>query len=265
MSAKSLSKIRHRLTKKSADSEPEARSGRNWLMILLLPLWVTIAYIVSNLIIYVVLWVLSHLGVSPENYLRPAVLQTTLAASVYAITIALVIGIPYAVRKRPTSLKVLGLDRLPSWTDIGLAPVGMIVYLLAYSGLLWLVLQLVPSFPVNQTQDVGFEALGARLDNLLAFATLVVIAPIAEETLFRGYLYGKLKNHIPAIVAALATSLLFAVAHQQLNVGLDVFALSLVLCGLRSLTGSIWAGILLHMLKNGIAYYELFIRPLTGG
>jgi membrane protease YdiL (CAAX protease family) len=100
---------------------------------------------------------------------------------------------------------------------------------------------------------------------MLAFVTLVVLAPIAEETLFRGYLYGKLKGHVPAIIAAIATSLLFGVAHMQWNVGIDVFILSLVLCGLRSLTGSIWSGILVHMIKNAIAFYFLFINPILGG
>jgi len=30
---------------------------------------------------------------------------------------------------------------------------------------------------------------------------------------------------------------------------------------LREVTGSIWAGTLLHMLKNGIAFYFLFVNP----
>jgi membrane protease YdiL (CAAX protease family) len=102
------------------------------------------------------------------------------------------------------------------------------------------------------------------MDNILAFITLVVIAPFAEELLFRGYLYGKLKSNVPTVVAAITTSLLFGLAHQQLNVGIDVFILSLVLCTLRSLTGSIWAGVLVHIIKNALAYYLLFVAPLMG-
>jgi membrane protease YdiL (CAAX protease family) len=123
----------------------------------------------------------------------------------------------------------------------------------------------VPGFPIDQAQDIGFKVYGSRLDNILAVVTLVIMASVAEEVLFRGYLYGKLKNSVPAIIAALATSLLFAAAHGQLNVAVDVFVLSLILCGLRSLTGSIWAGILVHMIKNAIAYYALFVSPFVGG
>jgi membrane protease YdiL (CAAX protease family) len=78
-------------------------------------------------------------------------------------------------------------------------------------------------------------------------------------------LYGKLKNRVPAVVAAIVTSLLFGLAHFQWNVAIDVFILSLILCALRSLTGSIWAGVLVHVIKNSLAYYLLFVAPLIGG
>jgi membrane protease YdiL (CAAX protease family) len=90
---------------------------------------------------------------------------------------------------------------------------------------------------------------------------LVVIAPFAEEILFRGYLYGKLRKSIPTWLAMVVTSALFGAIHAQWNVGVDVFVLSMVACSLREVTGGIWAGILLHMLKNGLAFYILFINP----
>jgi membrane protease YdiL (CAAX protease family) len=42
----------------------------------------------------------------------------------------------------------------------------------------------------------------------------------------------------------------------------DTFSLGLVLGSLRLITGSIWAGVLLHALKNSVAYYFLFIYTL---
>jgi membrane protease YdiL (CAAX protease family) len=235
-----------------------------WKMLGLLPLWVGGAFLVSNLIVAAVLLVLGWFHISLETYLRPAILQTVIATVIYVITIAIVIAVPYKWGRR-TDLNILGLQRLPSWTDIGLTPVAFVVYTLIVTILLALLASWFPALPLNEAQDVGFKSLGSRVDNMMAFVTLVVLAPLAEETLFRGYLYGKLKRYVPAIWAAVATSLLFGVAHFQLNVGIDVFVLSLILCGLRSLTGSIWAGVLVHMTKNALAYYLLFIRPLIGG
>lgn len=234
-------------------------------MLLLLPAWVMIAFLFSSLLLNGTIQLLQWFNIPLESAVRPALLQTVVAIIVYILTIAIVIGVPYIVRRQQTSLTVLGLDRLPSWSDIGLAPVAFVLYLLVTAVALAVAVAWIPGFPVDQVQDVGFKSLGSRLDNILAFMTLVVLAPLAEETLFRGYLYGKLKGYVPAIYAALATSLLFGIAHFQWNVGIDVFILSLILCGLRSLTGSIWAGVLVHMMKNAVAYYILFINPLLGG
>lgn len=234
-------------------------------MLFVLPAWVFATFMASQLIVLAFISTLAWVGLPLDNFLRPAAQQTIVALMVYVVAVALTIGIPYALLRQKVSLKLLGIDRLPSWTDIGLAPIGFIAYILSVYVVMELVVALISGFPVNQAQDIGFQVLGTQLDNLLAFLTLVVLAPIAEELLFRGYLYGKLKSHIPTIVAAIATSLLFAVVHFAWNVGVDVFVLGLVLCALRSLTGSIWAGVLLHMIKNGIAYYYLFINPLVGG
>ena len=267
MSAKLLNNVHHKLrgkTRREADAAPAKAREYKWSMLLLLPLWVTAAYTVSNFIVALFILALSLFHMSLDDVLRPAVLQTSIATVIYIMTIAIVIGIPH-IWRRTTSLKILGLQRLPSWTDIGLAPVTYIVYAVTIYVILQAITSWIPGFPIGQAQDVGFDAYGSRFDNMLAFVTLVIMAPIAEETLFRGYLYGKLKNSVPAIVAAVATSLLFALAHGQWNVGVDVFVLSLILCGLRSLTGSIWAGVLVHMIKNGIAYYVLFVSPFMGG
>ena len=265
MLAKSLNKVHHRFTKKSKGKELKpARRKYQWQMLILFPAWVTLAYATSNAVVATIIGILSWLNMPIDGFLRPAVIQTVIATLVYAITIAIAIGVPYILR-HTTSLATLGLNRLPSWTDIGLAPVGFIVYSVAVTTVVAGLMAWVPDFPLDQAQDVGFSAFGSRLDNILAFVTLVILAPFAEELLFRGYLYGKLKSRVPAVIAALVTSLLFGLAHFQLNVAIDVFILSLILCGLRSLTGSIWVCVLVHVLKNALAYYLLFVAPLIGG
>ena len=270
MSAKSSDKLRHvaaqpwkRVVSHIAAGRPDG--GWKWTMILLLPLWVFTAFIVSAYTVRIAIIVLGWLHLPLEEFLRPTVLQAALALITYGLTISIVIGVPYLWRRHAVSLQMLGLGRLPSWTDIALAPVTYIAYVLVYAGVLSFIVAWISGFPISEVQNVGFKAFGSQTDNIMAFLALVILAPIAEETLFRGYLYGKLKSYVPAVMAALATSLLFALVHFQLNVGVDVFILSLFLCGLRSLTGSIWAGVLVHMIKNGVAYYVLFVSPLLGG
>jgi membrane protease YdiL (CAAX protease family) len=105
----------------------------------------------------------------------------------------------------------------------------------------------------------------------LTFISLVILPPLVEETLMRGYLYGSLRKNMSKIGAALVTSIIFASAHLEFGSGapllwiaaLDTFVLSLFLVYLREKTGSLWAGMLVHALKNGIAFASLFIFHLT--
>lgn len=242
--------------------------SRHWWLLIALPAWVLGGFILASEILGAILTVLRSSGVQFDS-INSTILQTTAAAIIYLLGTGIVIGVPWLVKKRQTTRKDLGLLRLPSWMDIGLAPAAFVIYLIASGIVTYLVTKFVTGFDASEQQQIGFENLTLQYEYVLAFLTLVIIAPIAEEVLFRGYLYGKLRKHAPLWVAVLITSVLFGLAHTQptegggisgLNVAVDVFMLSIVMCGLREITGSIWAGILLHMLKNGLAFYLLFIN-----
>lgn len=200
-----------------------------------------------------------------------------LSALSYILAMILVLFVPYKVlvawRKthggkppKPVNRTGLGLRGLPTWTDIGLAPVGFMVFLVLAAALTT-VFNHFSWFDASEAQDVGFNFLVSGFDRMVAFLTLVVVAPVAEEVIFRGWLYGKLRSKtteavtdvVSIIISSLLVSVLFGIVHMQWNVGVNVFALSLVLCALREITGTIYAGILLHMLKNGVAFYLLYM------
>ena len=252
MSANSLGKIKTQIKR---------YTNNPWGRALVILLWVFVGYFIAQAMTVGLVWVLTRFGVSFAEW-GIAVISAVFSAIVYLLSLLIVVGVPWILKRRVTSRKELGLQRLPSWLDIGLAPAGFVVYLVGSVILLAVMTTLLPSIDADQVQQNGFENIGQRYEYVLAFATLVLIAPLAEEVLFRGYLYGKIRTKVPIWVAILAVSALFAVVHGQWNVAIDVFALSIVLCILREVTGSIWSGILLHMLKNGVAFYFLFINPL---
>lgn len=228
-------------------------------MAIVLPLWVFASFVLVQIVLYLVTLGLSAVGVSFQSA-NENVLNAVIGAIVYVLTIAVVIGLPWLIKKYKTSREDLGLSRLPSWLDIFLAPAGFIIYVIISAIFITIASQL--SFVnLDQVQDTGFSQLGQGYEYVVAFLMLVVIAPVAEEILFRGFLFGKLRKHVPIWIAILITSLLFAFVHGAVNVGIDVFALSIVLCLLRLVSGTIWPSILLHMLKNAIAFYLLFINP----
>lgn len=240
--------------------------------------WVFASVVVSQLVV----GILMSLIVGKESLGTP-VMTTIYSALSYILAMALVIFVPHLMSiashksnkaqkgstTEPSMREELGLKGLPTWTDIGLAPVGFIAQLIL-SMLLVGLFSLFPWFDMEEVQDVGYSVLNGGADRVVAFISLVVIAPIAEEIIFRGWLYGKIRRKLSGQVSEIAgmilsiilVSLLFGAVHLQWNVGVNVFAVSVVLCALREITGTIYSGILVHMLKNGVAFYFLYVAGL---
>ncbi|MGZ4277358.1 MAG: CPBP family intramembrane glutamic endopeptidase [Solirubrobacteraceae bacterium] len=92
---------------------------------------------------------------------------------------------------------------------------------------------------------------------LVAVAILVaVVAPLAEEFFFRGYMYGALRNW-SRWGAAIVTGLVFGLIHglsAPWEFLLPLAMFGFVLCLLREKTGSLYPGIALHCANNSIAF-----------
>ena len=160
--------------------------------------------------------------------------------------------------KTPVTRNELGLNNLVTFSDIGLALAGFFGYL-AFSAILTALFSVFPWFNLNETQPLLYSTLISPSGKILAALALVAAGPILEEVIYRGLIYGKLRKNHSLITSILTVSILFGFLHGQWNVGVDVFALSVVACLMRETTGTIYAGIILHILKNAIAFYILFI------
>lgn len=257
---------------------PKKQRGKLIFRAFFLLVWTGASIIFSQLVIgYALIWIIGR-----ENFNQP-VWTGVYAILSYALAFLLIAFVPFLLlnkmnkkQKKYTeeekelkggiSRSELGLSGLPTWTDIGLAPIGLIVSLF----LAWILVTIFSQFSwfdPTQTQEIGFNLYATGFDRIIAFVSLIVVAPVAEEMIFRGWLYQRLKNlfrkkisnKVTIILSTFLVSLLFALIHGQWNVGVNVFAMSIVLCGLREITGTIYAGILMHMLKNGIAFYLLFV------
>jgi len=196
-----------------------------------------------------------------------AFIQFLLILSIAIVSLLLLYAF---LRSRKSGFKALGLRR-PKVGDVGYALVGFGLYLPVYIAVVVGLTKLIPGLNVEQEQQIGFENVAGTPELALVFASLVILPPLVEEILVRGFLYSGLRAQLPKIHAALITSLLFAVAHLQFGSGapllwvaaIDTFILSMVLVYLRELTGSLWASIGLHALKNGIAFLALFVFHLA--
>jgi len=89
----------------------------------------------------------------------------------------------------------------------------------------------------------------------------VIVAPIAEEIVFRGYFYGVIRRFGGRIPALLTSSLLFAAIHVHLPSLLGLGILAVILCFLYERSGSLWAPITMHAAFNASTIAVLIFWP----
>ncbi|MEK0446710.1 MAG: hypothetical protein RLZZ399_2031 [Verrucomicrobiota bacterium] len=88
----------------------------------------------------------------------------------------------------------------------------------------------------------------------------VFVAPLVEESVFRGYFYPTLKRYCGPVVSALFTSLLFAFSHGNLAVMAGLFSLSLCLTVSYERHGSLWVPIGMHAGFNAMSLGMLYLQ-----
>ena len=190
----------------------------------------------------------------------------TISAVVYGVALLFVLLPMIVGRKSKTEVReALGLKkplqfRMVLWAlmmqgiFIGVAMVvTLVLYSLNISGL-----------DLAERQELPFAELTGWYEYVAAFLLLVVLAPVFEELIFRGYLYGRLRKYSGVIISTIITSIGFGVVHGQVNVAIFVGLLSVAMCIVREKFDSIYPTIMMHMFQNGFSYAMLFIVPLYG-
>jgi membrane protease YdiL (CAAX protease family) len=121
----------------------------------------------------------------------------------------------------------------------------------------WL-LSLVWSEPggSNPLLDLVFHS-GDRVALLCLGLTATVLAPLFEETLFRGVLLPVLAQRLGAMGAVLASAALFALAHLSLGELVPLFVLGVGLGLLRWRTGRLAPGVFMHGFWNALTFLNL--------
>jgi membrane protease YdiL (CAAX protease family) len=116
---------------------------------------------------------------------------------------------------------------------------------------------------LHPTKEKLLETLGTKESKsllVLSAGLTCVVAPIAEEMLFRGYMFTALRNWRGTLPAALIVGLLFGGVHAASAPAADLAplaALGFGLCLVYRYTGSLYPSIGAHALNNSIAFASL--------
>jgi membrane protease YdiL (CAAX protease family) len=136
----------------------------------------------------------------------------------------------------------LGL-RLAGWKPVVFGAIGTLVLSVGVSQL-----GIEPK-AMKEAVDIARQP-GALATSLLVLAGL---APLVEELIFRGLLYGWIAGRWGTVPAWLVSSLAFALAHYEPAHIILVLPLGLLFGWLRRRTDSLLPSLVAHIINNGFA------------
>lgn len=178
----------------------------------------------------------------PTISLRGLIFEVALQGTVLVVVISVL------ARRGPLSA-TLGLGGVP-WWRAALLGLGFLV-------LLYPVVLLAAQLTMDgeqRTEDLQplvrfFQSASWRERSVVAFSA-VVVAPVVEEIIFRGLIYGAAKRFGGPAAAAIFSSAFFAFIHGNVPALGPLFGLALCLVLAYEFTGSLLVPIALHVWFN---------------
>ncbi|MBI3286764.1 MAG: CPBP family intramembrane metalloprotease [Chloroflexi bacterium] len=161
-----------------------------------------------------------------------------------------------------------------SWADLGFREflaghmaMGCALWIASYFILLaWFILLALLGVAPEVPEILPFFG-GGLGGFLLAILAGAMLAPLAEEIYFRGFLFAGLRGYIGPAPAIVLSSAIFALFHLSLTLSVPIFILGCFLAWLYHFSGSLWPSIALHVLRNAAAIgcaYLLEVFPPAG-
>ena len=136
-------------------------------------------------------------------------------------------------------------------------PMLLVVWVAAYYTERWLQ-EVTPGVEKQDMVQIFMSADGMSIRALIIVAA-VVVAPIAEETLFRGFIYGVLKRYTDGPFAAIISAFFFAIIHMHVGSLVPLWVLALVLCAAYEMTGCLLVPMILHAAFNSTSIVLMLI------
>lgn len=146
----------------------------------------------------------------------------------------------------------LGIRRTAFWPAVGWTAVAYVTFWIAAA-----VVAAALGEPKTEQDLVRELKAEDALWSIAAFAVVAtLVAPLGEEVLFRGLLYGSLRARLGVGPAALLAGLIFGAIHFDAPAQgiLLLCVLGMLFCLLYEKTGSLLPGIGLHALHNSLTF-----------
>jgi uncharacterized protein len=149
------------------------------------------------------------------------------------------------------------------WSDLGFRPLASkywwVPLATVFGAFAAVEVYAVIAFAIGGDNFLPKSTLGQDILNQNAYAALagllaLVMAPLVEETFFRGFVFGGLLKRFSFVSAALMSGFLFSLAHGELTTLIPFTAVGFIFATAYWYTGSLWSTITAHFTFNLISF-----------
>ena len=199
---------------------------------------------------------LFHLSTSEEANMESAGAKALVFGLIFQLLLQVlqIVFIVFLLFRRVNLVEAFGLRWQASWWKVILAP-AVVFIMWAFMACLeftgyneWL-----GQFIEGDGAQESIKLLQERTEPLVLVLMALVAcvgAPLAEEVVFRGYIYTTVKRMAGLPVAVIFSGLLFGAVHVNLIALLPLSLLGIVLALSYEYTGSLWAPVAIHFCFN---------------
>lgn len=233
--------------------------------------WATVGFVAASMAIAVVmstvvavLWFVGELLVRGEMMSDDLVTTSMLAMAMTVVAVSQVVALGavifFAWLRKPITLRDYFALRPASLKVLGLAALAMVGFVVFESTLNWLLVQDVPESMTELMASVAVLP--------LVWVVVVIVAPVCEEVVFRGFMWkGLIKSrlglHGTNLITCLPWTLLHLGQYGWLNMVL-IFLAGLLFGYARHLSKSLWVPMFMHFAMNFFAMSVMTYYWATG-
>ncbi|RYE23914.1 MAG: CPBP family intramembrane metalloprotease [Sphingobacteriales bacterium] len=199
---------------------------------------------------------------SPKKVINAALLLQLITASGIFLLPALLFS--YMTHPRPTEYLGLRKPGKPiQWLLVPLVILGAMVIFLFINAIFQQMMHGLGFQDMQEKHDnmvKAFLNMTSPADLVKALSVMAILPAICEEMIFRGILMRLIhkRSHRTGIAIAIS-SLVFAIVHYDPAGLVAIFCAGALLGGIYYLTGSLWLGILAHLINNGLQIVLIYI------
>ena len=94
---------------------------------------------------------------------------------------------------------------------------------------------------------------------LLSILNIIILAPIAEEIVCRGAVYGGFRRKLGVVPSVILGGIVFGLIHFNGWISLVMMFMGMLMCVVYEKTGSLFYPIILHMINNIMSTVSMYL------